>query len=234
MNGQGSRRAPVEAWDSCIGPAGGGGAPFRSASGDGSPDTQESRPSRHHDATEAVFVLNSRASFSGMGLRRWRRGRREKPYPASLRLYLSRIALRGVWQAARASPLSLHHLPGIQPPAVRRRDGLLGGKHHAASRPSDRVQALSASTGGEAGSLPVLQRARRRVLAACPVRPTRVRAVEALPGSGGAAAAGPPHLLSSPAGPHRRRPPEGPRLLGERARRDEACPREHRGRVIAV
>src|SRR5437899_12350723 len=168
MNGQGSRRAPVEAWDSCIGPAGGGGAPFRSASGDGSPDTQESRPSRHHDATEGVFVLNSRASFSGMGLRRWRRGRREKPYPASLRLSLWRIALRGVGQAARASPLSLHHLPGIQPAAVRRRDGLVGGKHHAASRPSDRVQALSASTGGEAGSLPVLQRARRRVLRLAP------------------------------------------------------------------
>ena len=127
MNGQGSRRAPVEAWDSCIGPAGGGGAPFRSASGDGSPDTQESRPSRHHDATEGVFVLNSRASFSGMGLRRWRRGRREKPYPASLRLSLWRIALRGVGQAARASPLSLHHLPGIQPAAVRRRDAFWAG-----------------------------------------------------------------------------------------------------------
>src|SRR5438105_14582984 len=169
MNGRGSRRAPVEAWDSCIGPAGGGGAPFRSASGDGSPDTQESRPSRHHDATEGVFVLNSRASFSGVALRRWRRGRREtKPYPASLRLSLWRIALRGVGQAAHASPLSLHHLPGIQPAAVRGRDGLLGGKHHAASRPSDRVQALSASTGREAGSLPVLQRARRRVLRLAP------------------------------------------------------------------
>src|SRR2546423_14348332 len=169
MNGRGSRRAPVEAWDSCIGPAGGGGAPFRSASGDGSPDTQESRPSRHHDATEGVFVLNSRASFSGVALRRWRRGRREtKPYPASLRLSLWRIALRGVGQAARASPLSLHHLPGIQPAAVRRRDGLLGGKHHAASRPSDRVQALSASTGGEAGSPPGPQRAPRRGLAGLP------------------------------------------------------------------